>query len=534
MKPVNKTEQKQDFFATAANIADKTIAIFNPEQAIKNKMMRGMMATNSYDSARRGSRAYGNRSVHASSADSDMIYDLPTIRQYSRDADRNDPIATGITKTKTTNVIGSGLRFQSSPDWEYLGITKEQGKELSKLIEREFDMYLSSTECDATRHSTGYGQQRIWHRQKLVNGEAIINITTAPLKDRPQTPYTMVLQAIESDRLSNPMGGINTKDRIDGIEKDAFGAPVAYWICDGHPGNSLFVDPKQFTWSRFPAFDRYGNRKVIHYYNKFRDEQSRGVPDLAPILEFLKLIKDMLHIELDAARTAALMAIFITTESGKGFAFPSGLDGTTTADGTETKPYELGSGGIINLKTGEDVKSPTPGRPNDKLAAFIMAVQEHMGAAVEMPVEIMIKHFTASYSAAQAAFLEFWKYVTVERADFADQVMNPIKVNWFYEAVAIGRLDLPGFFQDYGARQAYIRGSWRGPAKGMINEQNEVRAALDKVSGGLSSRRVEAERFGNDFEEIITDILHENELLGPVGQPNFPTQTQVDNTGGSN
>ncbi|MBI5971035.1 MAG: phage portal protein [Deltaproteobacteria bacterium] len=55
-------------------------------------------------------------------ADSDTLFDLPILRDRSRDLIRNAPLATGAINTVCTNVVGTGLILQSRIDRETLGM----------------------------------------------------------------------------------------------------------------------------------------------------------------------------------------------------------------------------------------------------------------------------------------------------------------------------------------------------------------------------------------------------------------------------
>lgn len=69
-----------------------------------------------------------------------------------------------------------------------------------------------------------------------------------------------------------------------------------------------------------------------------------------------------------------------------------------------------------------------PGRPNPNFDPFVIAVLKQIGAALEIPYEILIMAFSSNYSASRAAILEFFKVVKMYRAwfvaDFANQSMK--------------------------------------------------------------------------------------------------------------
>lgn len=103
---------------------------------------------------------------------------------------------------------------------------------------------------------------------------------------------------------------------------------------------------------------------------------------------------------------------------------------------------------MIGLAPGEKVSSVDPGRPNAAFDPFVMAILRQIGVALEIPFELLVKHFTASYSAARAALLEAWKFFYTQRKWLADNFCQPVYEAWLTEAVLSGRVSAPGFFDD--------------------------------------------------------------------------------------
>ena len=79
-----------------------------------------------------------------------------------------------------------------------------------------------------------------------------------------------------------------------------------------------------------------------------------------------------------------------------------------------------------------------PGRPNPNFDPFVIAVLKQIGAALEIPYEILIMAFSSNYSASRAAILEFFKVVKMYRAWFVADFCQPIYEEWLSEAVAKG------------------------------------------------------------------------------------------------
>jgi capsid protein len=202
-----------------------------------------------------------------------------------------------------------------------------------------------------------------------------------------------------------------------------------------------------------------------------------------------------------AAVISGMFTVFIETEEGDGGFDYTNLSGETGQKASD-KDLKLGNGMIMELAKGESVHDSNPGRPNTAFDPFVQSILRQVGVALELPFEILIKHFTASYSAARAALLELWKYVLSERRWLSDNFLKLVYEVWMYEAVANGRIAAPGFFADPAIKKAYLGSAFVGPSKGQIDELKEVKAANERIGAGLSTLADEtAELNGGDWEK---------------------------------
>ena len=94
------------------NLLDKAIRAISPERALKRfEARRKLEILNSGYSRHGGS--YAKKSLigwlsGGSDADADIVDNLETLRNRSRDLYMGSPLATGALKTVRTNVVGSG------------------------------------------------------------------------------------------------------------------------------------------------------------------------------------------------------------------------------------------------------------------------------------------------------------------------------------------------------------------------------------------------------------------------------------------
>ncbi|MFK5951774.1 MAG: phage portal protein [Desulfobacterium sp.] len=478
---------------------DKTIFHFAPvtgAKRMKARIMTEMLA--SYTGASKSRRSMKEWSPMGNDADSDILPDLETLRERSRDLIRNNPIANGAIKTKVTNVVGAGLRLQSRIDRKALGMDDDQADVWEEQVEREWRLFWDTKETDVARTLTGHDMVRQVYHQSKENGDVFVLL---PRVNRQNCPYDLKLQIIEADRVCNPNNQQDTEKIAGGIERDTYGAPVTYHIMKHHPG-SIIQDQK---WESRPAYgSKTGLRNVIHLFNPTRPGQSRGVPDLAAVIEPLKQLGRYTEAEMMAAVISGFFTVFIESETGGidnsgGFNYSNFDD--ESGQSSSDKDMKLGNGLIIDLAPGEKIHDSNPGRPNAAFDPFFQAILRQVGVGLELPFEILIKHFTASYAAARAALLELWKYVMTERRHLTDNFLKLVYEIWMYEGVATGRLAAPGYLVSPSIRAAYLGSEWIGPAKGQIDELKEAKAADLRMNMGISTLADEtAQATGKDWD----------------------------------
>ena len=493
------------------NFLDRAIAVFSPKEAMRRLQHREALALlGGYNGASRSRAALQNWNPYGGDANSDIILDLSTLRARSRDLARNAPVGGSAINTVVSNVIGTGLSMQSNPDAKTLGWSDEQAAEWKRLVEAEWQLWANNLECDATKTMNFYGLQGLALRSMLESGDVLA--ITPSIRDR--RPYQLALQIVEADRLSNRDNAQDTDKKISGIAIDDNGAAVSYDIAKKHPG-AVRVAVQE--WITIQAYGKDGRKNVIHLFERKRPGQMRGVPYLAPVIEHLKQLSRYSDAELQAAVVSAAFAVFLKMDAD---AFSSVLNEQSQQSYINRSSEWDGKisvdspGNVINLMPGEEASVPNLGRPNANFDPFFLAMLKQIGPALEIPFEILVKHFSSSYSASRAALLDFWRIVRVRRDFMATYFCEPIKNLWFEEAVALGRIPAPGFFADPRLRQAYTRALWIGDGPGSIDPEKEINAAIKRINAGVSTLEKESAAYdGGDWEANINQRMKERQAM---------------------
>ena len=105
--------------------------------------------------------------------DEDIVYNLPLLRQRSRDLFMGAPLAGAAILTLRTNTVGNGLVAMPSIDGEVLGKSKEECSKINKFISDEFDLFADTVECDWNRRSTFYQLQDLVFVNQCISGDVL-------------------------------------------------------------------------------------------------------------------------------------------------------------------------------------------------------------------------------------------------------------------------------------------------------------------------------------------------------------------------
>ena len=506
----------------------------------------------SYAGASHTKRNFKGFNVSSGNAAEDINANNFTLRQRSRMLYMSAPVASGALKRMRTNVVGPGLRLKSTIDREVLGLTQEQAEEWQKHTQAEWNLWASNKRaCDATGVNNFYGMQQLVMLSWPMSGDVFAVVKQAKESTK-LMPYTLRLHVIEADRVRTPevapgSTGIGplavdlTTKRLpngniiyDGVEVDPGGAIVAYHIANTYPYQ---LDGTETKFARVEAYGKNtGLPNVLHVMDAERPEQYRGVPYLAPVIEPLLQLRRYTEAEITAAVIQSFFTAFIISEQADGGMLPNEARGADVEEvSRDPNEYEMGPGQMNMLEPGEDVKFATPTHPNTGFDVFTKALFQQIGACLEIPADLLLMQFNASYSASRAALLEAWKGFKMRREWLTDDFCRPTYELWLTEAVARGRISAPGFLTDPIIRQAYLGSRWIGPAQGTLNPVQEVQARVIEVENGFNTREsVAVELNGSEYARNVDTLTVENEALRKANGGNDADKAQEPPGGGKN
>lgn len=487
---------------------ERAVSVFAPRRAAAMATARfGVQFAGQYTGARRDKQSMRSFNPMPGSADSDSLGDLPVLRARSRDLGRNAPIARGARNTSKTNIVGAGLRVSSCLQREVLGISDAEAEAWEDNTETLFDLWASSKMSDVARKQCFYEQQGVAFTSAWDSGDCF-----AIRRYKEGTSFlALCVQLVEADRVCTPTGKAvapfplppggytaGLPDIRDGIELDIDGEELAYHVLNRHPGDTgMLLSYLPTDWARIPARGPSGVPLMIHLMEMDRIGQTRGIPMLAPVIEALKQLDRYAEAELMAAVVSAFFTVFIkTVEGGEANTGlmphvernPSGL-GPFGGDGVLVAGNEmaLGSGTITELAEGEDITIANPNRPNPNFDPFFLAVIRQIGIALGIPYEVLIMHFSSSYTASKAAIETARQFFTDRRVWLARNFCQPV-YEWFLnEMVARGLIVADGFLDDPIKRQAWCGSKWLGRAPIVLDSVKDANAAEKWIDLGVET-----------------------------------------------
>lgn len=524
-------------------LRERMLFLFSPERAKTAYRERLLRERETSGGPRMAATGYGNHGasttlnsmigwiVGGGSAEDDIDLHGALLRQRSRDLFAGGGLARSGPATLTTNVVGWGIQPKPKIDGEALGLSDEARDEWERNTLREFRLWAENPMCDAERQQNFYGLQQLAFLSELVSGDVFVLFG---MKENKRTPYTTTIRILEADRISTPDSSEGESEStetdsggriVDGVEIDKEGAVIRYHIASRHP---LMENSTQTVeWQAIEALGKdTGYPNILHIMTVERPEQRRGIPFVATQIEQIKQLDRYLTSELAANVVSSMLTAFVISESDDGkFGMEDAVNEDEKVTDDELK-LELAPGAIYSLPPGKKVQELNPLRNNSAFESFVTTMETLIGASMGIPKEVLVKKYESNYTAARGALLDFWREVRVRRTAFNNSFNQPIYEQWLSEAVANGRIEAPGFFDDPAIRQAWCGCMWMGASMGHVDPLKEVKAASERIANNITTQEQEASEYnGNDWLSNIRQRKKEiAEMEDTNGQSGSKTQ----------
>jgi capsid protein len=422
-----------------------------------------------------------------SAASANSAHVRRVLRNRSRYEYDNGAYCNGIIRTRADDLVGAGgPRLQlAGPD-----------EALNELVEALFSSWAVAAHFAEKLHTMDQTRCR--------DGEAFALFVTNP---RVAHPVKLDLSLVEADRIADPYGVEWPQEgKLDGIEYDQLGQPIAYHVLDQHPGDLLTLYPMAAT--------RIHAQFVLHWYRVDRPGQLRGVPELTSSLPLFPYQRRWTLATLAAAEYAASQAGVLETDGP--------LDPNTTT-ASPFQPVEFDRGVFTELPAGVKLKQLTAEHPNQQYAGFKREICNETGRPVRMPSNVVSADSSQhNFSSAKLDHYGYRGALGVDRYFAGVNHLDKILGELLREAQAVGVLPAG---VNVAAVLALPR-AWFWPGWPSMDKDQAIQDSTRLLDGTLTLSDYWAEQ-GEDWKAKIRQRGRELRYMESQGVPVIPEKPKL-------
>lgn len=480
------------------NLIDKTIAAVAPQWGLRRARAR-LAITAHYDAAKVGRRT---SSLRASRSDADgAARGRDRMAAYGRDMVRNTPFAARAQSVIAGAVVGDGIIPKVT--CAYPELADQAVKRIRQRGLRRIEQHLDSCRIDRAGRMNLYGLQQLAMKTIIESGEVLIRLHD----DEVPGGLPFQIEVLEPDYLDTGRYGWmpGGSEIREGIEYDADGHRVAYWLFPAHPGADWSPHTRSGVSERVPADE------VWHVYRVDRPGQNRGVTWFAPVMMRLQDLGDYGDAQLMRQKIAACFA-----------AFRIGGDGSEASEFTELSP-----GLIYDLGDAEEVRFADP--PGvEGYDEFTRGLLRSVAADVGISYEALTGDLSqVNFSSARMGRLEMDQNVSAwQHLMLIPQLLQPLSRRFVrawqaVDAQEMHEAGLPGDIWDY------LDLSWVPPRKIIVDPAREFSALREAVRCGFASRQQVVRQLGIDPERLLEEIAQDRDEADRLQLP-FDSDPRAD------
>lgn len=453
---------------------DRATAPVAPIWTLKRQRARmaAEMIQRHYEAASGGRRTSG---WHKTGADANAVIGaaLKPLRDVARDLVRNNGLAESALSIITNHTVDYGIMAKPAPaNAQALAIWKQ---------------WAETTACDADGRNDFYGLQKLVVRTVVESGEVLVRRRIRRL-DRdgiPEfgLPLPLQLQVLDPDFLdtskdvpSLPNGG----RIIQGVEFNAIGQRVAYWLFSDHPGATL---------STVSASRPVPVESILHIFKQLRPGQVRGPSWFTPVLLPFKEFDELADATLMKQKVASCLTALVTDTDGVvsslGNVSPQNPDWDT-----------LEPGAIKHLTTGQTVTVVEPPSTRE-YPDYVKTVLRSIATGMCITYEDLTGDYSdMNFSASRASHIKHWQHVNDWRwRMLIPQFCDP-SWQWAMEAAAVMNK----------VRGTVPTAKWSPPPPPMIDPVNEGLAYMRNIRIGIQTWPEVVREMGYDPDEVLAEV----------------------------
>jgi capsid protein len=324
---------------------------------------------------------------------------------------------------------------------------------------------------------------------KTVDGEGFLVLKTVSDLTHPVKLYPI---DVEADQVTAAMSKNIEDTWLDGIEvHPVTGRPVSYTMLRSHPGDLVYQGLNPLGSDRIKA------KYVLHWFQKFRPGQIRGVPAFTSALDLFGEQRAYRKATLTKANTAANLTAVIETEG------PADADGSLTPEPFEHVPIDRGT--AMTLPGNAKMHQYDTGEP----AATYEMFQERCLAEACRPLSYPLNlalgtSMKFNFSSARLDHINYRNGLIVERAECDRLILNLLLAAFIEEAMLI-----PGLLPRGIASILDVPHEWHWPGFEPLDPVADAKADHERLSNGtLTYEKFWASR-GYDWRVVMAQQAKE-------------------------
>lgn len=460
----------------AAAALEGAIAAIAPKWAFSRA--RSRMALNmarGYEAASKGRRTDGWKTSNGS-ANSETRSGLAVSRNRARDLVRNNPYALRGVSFIASSLVGYGIK--TTP--------QSSNKKKSPKLLTAWNEWAESTDCDFDGLHNMYGMQELAGRTIVESGEVLIR---RKWRKAAAGKIPMQIQILEPDFIDTAKEGRTSdgNEIIQGIEYDASGKRVAFWLFSVHPGDHAMYS-RVFNPSARIAAD-----EVLHVYRVDRPGQVRGISWLAPVVIRLRDFDEYEDAQLVRQKIAACFTAFVYDQEG--------AENTGAANDAEL--FDRMEPALIQrLGPGQNVTLASP--PSVQGYSEYTSVTLHgIATGLQIPYEALTGDYSqVNFTSGRMGRTDFFNNLDVWQWNmFIPKFCAPI-FQWWLQAASLAGLPAQG-----------ASAKFTPPRRSLTDPTREIPAIIKAVRGGIENMPNALRSMGYDPEEFVNEIAEFNALL---------------------
>ena len=448
-------------------------------------------------------------STVSASANSDIHRSLDAVRARSRKLANDDEYVKKWLAMVTTNVVGPvGFRFQAR-------VYDQPGKPdalANGAIEGAWARFCKKGVCDVTGRQGMLGLQQLAIKAAARDGEFLIQIIRG---NNASNPFGIALQVLDIDRLdtalNKPAEGAANAIRM-GVEINAYGRPVAYWLKTAHPGD-LYQTTSGVQGARH---QRVLAEDIIHDFMADRPEQVRGMPWAHASMVRLNNLGGYEEAAVIAARVGASKMGFFTTPDGQGEVVSTGTD-DGTPDGGLTMDADPGV--FQSLPEGVKFEAFDPDYPAAMYADFVKANLRGIASGLGVAYHALANDLEGvSFSSIRSGTLEERDAWMLIQEWFATSFLDRVHAEFMQHALAFGQITMPnGSPLPLAKIDKFSAHIWQARRWEWVDPLKDIEADTKAIAEGLKSPQSVAAKMGLDYEDLLQEIVAAKEMRARLG-----------------